>query len=67
MYSIFESLLKDKNITAYRVSKATGIATSTLTNWKNGVYTPKVDKLKKIADYFGVSLEYLVTGKGEIE
>lgn len=58
LYKKFEFLLKERNVTAYQVGKVTGIATSTLTEWKKGTYTPKVDKLKKIADYFGVTLEY---------
>lgn len=60
MYSIFEELLKKHNVTAYKVSKATGVTTATLTSWKQGVYTPKADKLQKIADYFGVTLDYLM-------
>lgn len=67
MYEIFMNLLKKEGITAYRVSKATGIAGSTFTDWKNGRSTPKQDKLQKIADFFGVSLEYLMTGKEESE
>ena len=63
MYEIFERLLSERGITAYRVAKETGITTATLTNWKKGKYTPKQDKLQKIADFFGVSLEYLMTGK----
>ncbi|SCI17942.1 Uncharacterised protein [uncultured Ruminococcus sp.] len=34
MYEIFEKLLKERGITAYRVSKDTGISTATLTDWK---------------------------------
>lgn len=60
MYAIFESLLEKHGITAYKVAKATGITTSTLTSWKQGKYVPKPDKLQKIADYFGVSLGYLM-------
>lgn len=60
MYSIFESLLEKNGVTAYKVAKATGITTSTLTSWKQGKYVPKPDKLQKIADYFGVSLGYLM-------
>ena len=63
MYSIFEELCKTNNITPYKVGKETGIATSTLSDWKNGKSTPKQNKLKIIADYFKVSLEYLMTGK----
>lgn len=54
MYRKFEELLKTNNITAYQVAKATDISTATLTEWKKGTYTPKIDKLKKIADYFGI-------------
>ena len=65
MYEIFEKLLKEHNLTAYKVAKETGLTTATLTNWKKGRYTPKQDKLQKIADYFGVSLRYLTTGVEE--
>ena len=65
MYEIFEQLLLKFGATAYQVAKATGISTATLTNWKEGRYTPKQDKLQKIADYFGVTVEYLMTGKNE--
>lgn len=63
MYEIFLKLLNEKGVTAYKVGKATGIAGSTFTDWKNGRSVPKQEKLQKIADYFGVSLEYLMTGK----
>jgi transcriptional regulator with XRE-family HTH domain len=60
MYEIFEQLLKEHNVTAYRVAKETGITTATLTSWKQGKYTPKQEKLQKIADYFGVTIDYLL-------
>lgn len=63
MYEIFEELLKEHNVTAYRVAKETGITTATFTSWKQGKYTPKQDKLQKIADYFGVTLDYLMGNK----
>lgn len=58
MYEKFEALLKKYGVTAYRVSKETGVTTATLTSWKQGKYTPKREKLQKIADYFGVTVEY---------
>ena len=63
MYEIFERLLRQAGVTAYRVSKETGIGASTFSDWKKGRSTPKQEKLQKIADYFGVSVEYLMTGK----
>ena len=62
-YRIFEELLKMHNLTVYKVSKATGIAQSTFSDWKSGRSTPKADKLKKLADFFGVSVSYLLQGE----
>lgn len=50
--------LKDSN-----VASGTGIGKSTFSDWKSGRSQPKQDKLQKIADFLGVSLEYLTTGK----
>lgn len=63
MYEIFEKLLLERGITAYKVAKETGVTTATLTSWKQGKYVPKAEKLQKIADYLNVSVEYLKTGK----
>ena len=57
MYEVFEKLLAERGVTAYQVAQATGIETATLTHWKQGLYKPKIDKIMKIADYFGVPLE----------
>lgn len=44
----------------YRVSKATGVSTATLSEWKAKRYEPKIDKLMKIADLFGVPIEQFI-------
>lgn len=59
-----ESLLNRENISAYKLGKDTGISTASLTDWKKGRSSPKLDKLKAIADYFGVSVYYLT---GEVD
>ena len=61
-YEKFATLCELNNVTPSRVSRATGIPTSTLTNWKNGKFIPKVDKLQKIADFFNVPLSYFING-----
>ena len=63
MYEIFETLLAERGVTAYQVAKATGISTGSLSDWKNGRSSPKVEKLQKIATYFGVSVDYLLGNK----
>lgn len=62
-YERFKELCEREKVRPSDVSRETGIATSTLTEWKKGRYTPKADKLAKIAEYFGVSVEYLMTGE----
>ena len=60
MYEKFAELLDKTNKTAYQVSKDTGIAQSVISDWKRGRSNPKIDKLKILADYFGVSIEYFI-------
>ena len=60
MYKKFADLLSKTNKTIYSVAVDTGIATATLYDWRDGKSRPKVDKLKIIADYFGVSIEYFL-------
>ena len=64
-YEIFERLLKMNKTTVYRVSKDTGIAASTFSDWKSGRSVPKLDKIQLIANYFDVPLEYMLTGGDE--
>ena len=63
MYEVFEQLLQKFGVTTYQVSKATGIGQSTFSSWKARRNLISGDKAKKIADYFNVSVDYLMTGK----
>lgn len=63
MYEKFVALLEKTNKTAYQVSKDTGIAENIFSYWKTGRSKPKVDKLKILADYFGVTIEYFLEEK----
>ena len=63
MYSIYSKLRDDRKLRDADVAKATGITKSTFSDWKNGRSNPKQDKLQKIADYFGVTIDYLLTGE----
>lgn len=63
MYEIFEKLLKQKGVKASEVARALSFHQSVFTDWKTGRSKPKMDKMKQIADYFGVSLGYLCFGE----
>ena len=59
-YKKFKELLSKNNVTQYRVSKETGLYSSLFSEWKAGKSCPKADKIKILADYFGVSIEYFL-------
>lgn len=57
---IFIRLLQDRKMSAYQMSKDTGISESLISNWKSGRQLPKYDSLIILADYFDVSGDYLL-------
>lgn len=60
MYTKYVALRDEKGVSDYRVAQDTGITKSTFTDWKNGRSEPKIDKIKKIADYFNKPIEYFL-------
>lgn len=60
MYKKYAQARDEAGVTDYEVAKQTGISTATLTNWKYGRYTPKIDKIKKLASYFKKPIEYFL-------
>ena len=66
-YEFFARLLENSGMRASDVVKGTKITHSTLTDWKKGRYTPKIDKIQKIADFFEVPVDYFETGKLEAD
>lgn len=57
-------LLKEKHISQVELARNTGIPTSTISSWKSNKSDPPIDKLSDIADFLGVSVNYLL-GKSE--
>ena len=57
-YVVYTELRDKKGVSDYRVSRETGITKSTFSDWKSGRSNPKIEKIKKFADYFGVPIEY---------
>ena len=66
-YEYLDKLLVQNHLRASEVADSIGISRSAISDWKKGRYTPKIDKLQKIANFFGVSVEYFSTGKTEAE
>ena len=60
MYEIFEQLLQKFGVTTADVCKATGIGQSTMSNWKNRRNLISGKNAQLIADYFHISVDYLI-------
>lgn len=63
MYDRYCRLRDEKGVKDATVARETGIPRSTFTDWKNGRSQPKNDKLQKIADYFGVTVDYFASDR----
>ena len=63
MYEVYQRLLDEKGLKNADVARATGISNMTLSDWKRGKSVPKSDKMRKIAEYLNVSVDYLMAGK----
>lgn len=59
-YEAFTDLLRQHNITPYRVAQGTGITQTTLSSWKHGKSTPSLDTFWKLAEYFQVNVDYFL-------
>ena len=55
---IIKFLCKQKGITIKELEVQTGLSNGTIGKWSN--CSPKTDSLTKIADYLGVSIDYLL-------
>ena len=60
MYAKYVKLRDAKGMSDAEVSKLTEIPRSTFTDWKSGRSNPKLEKLVKIANALGVSIEEFV-------
>lgn len=56
-------LLDEKDKRAYELCNKLDIRTSTMSTWKARTNDPPAKYMKIIADFFGVSLDYLLTGQ----
>ncbi len=61
MVNRIKALCKDAGITIQQLEKDLGMGNGAISKWENSV--PKADRLYKVATYFGVTMEYLLTGK----
>ncbi len=57
----FTRLRDEKGVSEYKIAKATGITASTFSDWRSGRSDPGIEKISKLASYFGVPIEALLS------
>ncbi|MBK5028658.1 helix-turn-helix domain-containing protein [Enterococcus faecium] len=61
IYEKIRKLAIAKGVSIYRVEKDTGLSNGAISKWgKTANQTPSSESLKKVANYFKVSMEYLL-------
>ena len=63
-YDNVNNLCKARKTTITKMSEDIGLSNAAATSWKKGS-VPKASTLEKISAYFGVSVDYLLTGENE--
>ena len=66
-YDIYCDLCKQNGKTPSGVAKDIGFNRATVTTWKNTGNAPKGELLLKIANYFGVTIDYLLGSEKDIK
>ena len=59
MFERIDTLLLENGLTDKDLADIAGVGKSTVSGWRSGKYSPKKNRLQKIADYFGVSVEWV--------
>lgn len=61
IYDRIKELCAKKGISIYRLEKDLGFSSCSICKWKTS--TPSVDKVQKVANYFEVTVNYLLEGE----
>ena len=59
------ALRRSKKLTQVQLAKIAGVSSPAVTEWEKDGYLPKAASLEAIANEFGVTTEYILTGKGD--
>lgn len=60
MYEIYQKLRDERGLKDSDVAREASVSKSTFSDWKVGRSKPGIKKLKALADYFGVTVDYFL-------
>lgn len=58
LYKNIEARCKDRGMSISALEKAVGLGNATIKGWRESA--PRVDKLQKVADFFGCTVDELL-------
>ena len=58
--------VNNQQVTPYKIGKDTDVSRVSIENYLSGKQTPSIDKATIIAQYFNISVNWLLTGEGEM-
>ena len=58
-----KKIRKDRNLNQLKVALDLNISREALSHYENGKRSPDVQMLRKLSNYFGVSIDFLINGK----
>ena len=61
--SMIKRLRLEKNLNQEQLAEHLHVTRQAVSNWENGKTQPDIETLTQIAEYFNVSVEYLIYGK----
>ena len=64
IYENIVKLCKDRGISIAKLEQKTGLGNGTIGKW--GTKSPNVDNVKKVADFFGVTVDSLLSAGAEV-
>lgn len=60
IFERIKELCRKNNISIYKLETEMGFSHTTISKWEK--VSPRVNNLKKVADYFGVTVDFLIRG-----
>lgn len=58
-----KELREEERLSQYKLAKIIGVSQKAIDYWERGINEPKASYIIKLADYFGVSADYLLGRK----
>lgn len=56
----FRELLEERHLSQKEIAKICNVSTSTVSTWYKGINIPRMNKIERLANYFGLTKSYFI-------